>query len=87
MRAQSPDQPLGYHQLERGSQQITGNPQMPQTDQRVGGGIGMQGRQHQMAGLRRFDGNLCGFGIADFANHDHVRILTQQGAQYPAKSS
>ncbi|MPN47564.1 hypothetical protein SDC9_195167 [bioreactor metagenome] len=34
-----------------------------------------------MAGLCRFDGDLGGFQIADFAHHDDVRILTQEGTQ------
>ena len=34
-----------------------------------------------MARLRRFDGDLGGFQIANFADHDDVRILAQERAQ------
>ncbi len=41
----------------------------------------MQGAEHQMAGQRRADGDLRGFEVADFPDHDGVGILPQDGAQ------
>ena len=41
----------------------------------------MQGGQHQVAGEAGLDGDLGGFEVADFTDHDHVRILPQDGAQ------
>ena len=34
-----------------------------------------------MAGQRRLHGDLGGFEVADFADHDDVRVLAQDGAQ------
>ncbi|MNQ96372.1 hypothetical protein D3C85_1119740 [compost metagenome] len=34
-----------------------------------------------MPGLRRLDGDRGGFQVADLADHDHVRVLAQEGAQ------
>ena len=41
----------------------------------------MHGAQHLVAGERRFDGDLRGFLVADFADHDDVRVLPQNGTQ------
>ena len=41
----------------------------------------MQRRQHQMPGQCRLHRDLCGFAIADFADHDHVRVLPQDRPQ------
>ena len=38
----------------------------------------MQGGQHQVTGQRGLDGDLSGFKIADFTEHDDVGILTQE---------
>ena len=41
----------------------------------------MDGRQHQVAGERRLNGNLSRFGIPDFADHNLVRIMTKNRPQ------
>ncbi|CSB38224.1 Uncharacterised protein [Vibrio cholerae] len=33
-----------------------------------------------MTGLRGFDRDFCGFQIADFADHHHIRVLAQKRA-------
>src|SRR6476659_11294204 len=38
-----------------------------------------------MTGQRRMDRNLRRFQITDFSDHDHVRILTKNGAQSAGK--
>ncbi len=43
--------------------------------------VGVQRGEHQVAGLGRLDGDFGGLEVADFADHDHVRILAQEGAQ------
>jgi hypothetical protein len=43
--------------------------------------VGVQGGQHHVAGLRCLDRDLGGFQVADFADHDDVRILAQEGLQ------
>ena len=44
--------------------------------------VGVQRRQHQVAGQRRLERDVGGLGIADLADHHHVRILTQEAAQH-----
>jgi hypothetical protein len=41
----------------------------------------VQRGQHQVAGERGLDGDLRGLEVADLADHDHVRVLPQDGAQ------
>ena len=36
----------------------------------------------KMPRQRRLHRDLRGFQVADFADHDHVRVLTQDGAQH-----
>ena len=43
--------------------------------------VGVQRGQHQVAGERRLHGDLGGLHVADLADHHHVRVLTQDGAQ------
>ena len=38
----------------------------------------MQGGQHQVTGLRCLHGNIGGFVVADFADHDHIGVLTEK---------
>ena len=42
--------------------------------------------QHQVAGKRGLHRNLRGFQVADFADHHHVRVLAQDGAQCLGKT-
>ena len=53
----------------------------------AGGVVGVQGGQHQVAGQRGLDRDLRGLEVADLADHDHVRVLAQDGAQALAKVS
>ncbi|OQB89442.1 MAG: hypothetical protein BWX83_01127 [Candidatus Cloacimonetes bacterium ADurb.Bin117] len=41
----------------------------------------MNGAQHAVAGLGRLDGNRRRFRIADFPDENHIRVLTENGAQ------
>jgi hypothetical protein len=43
--------------------------------------VGVQRREHQVAGQRRLHGDLGGLLVADLADQDHVRRLAQHGAQ------
>ena len=47
----------------------------------VGRVVGVQRRQHEVARLRRLDRDVRGFEVADFADHDDVRILAQERLQ------
>ena len=46
--------------------------------QGFGAGRGMYRGQDQMTGLRRGEGQLHGFRLAHFANHEHVRVFPQR---------
>ncbi len=41
----------------------------------------MDGREHQVSGERALHRDVRGLGVADLADHDHVRILAQDRAQ------
>ncbi len=43
--------------------------------------IRVDGREHQVTGERRLNRDLRGLGVADFADHDLVGIVTQDRAQ------
>ena len=43
--------------------------------------VGVQRGEHQVAGQGGLHGDVGRLGVADFAEHDHVRVLPQQGAQ------
>ena len=43
--------------------------------------VGVQRREHHVAGQRRFDGGLERFDVANLADHDDVGILPQNRAQ------
>ena len=45
------------------------------------GGVGVDGRDHQMPGQRRLHGDPRGLLVADLADHDHVRVLAQDRAE------
>ena len=45
----------------------------------------MQGGKHQVSGERCLNRYLRGFGVTNFADHDDVRILAQDGAQSPGE--
>ncbi|MNU95636.1 hypothetical protein D3C71_856580 [compost metagenome] len=45
----------------------------------------MQGGHDQVARQCRLDRNFCGFAIAHFPDHDHIRILAEKGSQHLRK--
>ncbi len=86
MRAQHANQPLRQYAKQAGGQKIGLDAHVGQTRHGARRVVGMQRCQHQMAGKRRLHGNLRRFQIADFTDHDHVRILAQQRAQRPGET-
>ena len=79
--AQPARQALRDDQAHRGRDGIGLHAHVDQARQRLRRVVGVQGREHQVAGLRGLDGDFRGFEVADFADHHHVRILAQEGAQ------
>ena len=49
--------------------------------------VGVHRGEHQVAGERGVDGNLRRFGVADFAHHDLVGIVTQNRTQVRGRRS
>ena len=49
--------------------------------------VGVQRRQHHVAGLRGLDRDVGGLEVADFADHDDVRILAQERLAAPPRTS
>ena len=47
--------------------------------------VGVNRRKHQVAGKRGLDCDLSGFGVADFADHDLVGVVAQDGTQSARK--
>ena len=43
--------------------------------------VGVQRREHEVAGERGLDRDLGGLEVADLADHDDVRVLPQERAQ------
>ena len=52
-----------------------------QTGDRARRVVGVQRGEHEVAGQRGLDGDLGGLLVADFADHDDVGVLPQEGAQ------
>ena len=75
---------LGQHRFERRSDEIRLDAHVHQTRQRAGRVVGVQRGENQVTGQRRLHGNLRGFGVANFADENHVRVMAQNGAQ-PAR--
>ncbi|OQA32513.1 MAG: hypothetical protein BWY57_01875 [Betaproteobacteria bacterium ADurb.Bin341] len=80
MRAKGTHQTLRHHPQQGGVDQVGRHPQIKQASNRRGRIVGVQGGQHQVPGQRGLDRHFSRFQIADFTDHDDVRILTHQGA-------
>ena len=78
---QAARQALRDHQGHRRGDVVRRHAHVHQPRDGLRGVVGVQGRQHHVAGLRGLDRDLGGFQVADFADHDHVRVLTQEAAQ------
>ncbi len=72
---------LGDDGAERGGEQVGFDAHVDQADDGAGGVVGVQRGEHEVAGEGGLDGDAGGFGVADFADHDDVGILPEQGAE------
>ena len=81
LRAEAAHEALGEHAAQRGGEQERFNAHVNQTGDGAGGIIGVQRGEHEVAGETGLYGDLRGFQVADFANHDDIRVLPQDGAQ------
>ena len=74
-------QTLGDDAVDRGGDQEGLDAHVEQTVDRRGRVVGVQGREHHVAGERGLDGDLRGLEVANLTDHDDVGVLTQEGAQ------
>ena len=74
-------QSLCQHTQQRRAKQERFNAHVGQARDGTGRIVGVQSGQHQVTCHGGLDGNLRGFKIANLANHDDVRVLSQNGAQ------
>ena len=79
--ADTADQALGADEVQRAGDQERLDAHVHQTVDRARGIVGVQRRQHEVAGQRGLDRDLGGFEVADFADQDGVRVLTQEAAK------
>ena len=75
-------QPLGNNAKQGTGHQERLHAHINQSHGAADGVVGVQRREHQMAGHRRTQANLGGFMVPHLAHQDHVRVLAQRGAQY-----
>ena len=80
-RTEPAHQALRQDRLQRRCHQVVFQPHIAQPRHCRGSRIGVDRRQHEMAGQRRLHRDLRGFEIADLADHDDVGILPQDRAQ------
>ena len=72
------DQALGQNAIERRDKIVGLDTDVLEPTQHVDHVVGVNRCEDQMAGERRVDGDLGGLAVADFADHDLVRIVTQE---------
>ncbi len=77
-------QALGQDAIERGDEIVGLDAHIQEPSQHVQHVVGVHRGEHQVSGERGVDGDLGGLLIADFADHDLVRVVAQNGAQ-PAR--
>ncbi len=56
-------------------------PHVQQTRDRFGGRVGVQRREHEVAGEGGLDGDAARLEVADLTDHDDVRVLPQERLQ------
>src|SRR5713226_1326491 len=81
VRADIAHQTLGHDRLDRRGDQKWLNAHVDQSREGAGRVVRVQRAEDQVPGQRRANGNLRGLQVADFPDHDHVRVLAQDVAQ------
>ncbi len=84
-RAELAHQPLRQHAQQRRGKQKGLDAHIGQAGNGRDGVVGMECGEHEVTGERGLNGDLRGFEIADFADHHHVGVLPQDGAQSSGK--
>src|SRR5208282_5107944 len=79
--ADDPHQALRQNTVQRRDKVVRLDAHVQEAPEHVHHVIGVDGGEHEVARQRRLDGDLGGFVVANFAHHDLVRVMTQDGTQ------
>ena len=74
-------QPLGHHARERTGHEERLDAHIEKPRRRGGRVVRVQGAEHKVARQGGLNGSLCGFEVANFTDHHHVRVMTQNVAK------
>src|SRR5256884_2812856 len=80
------DEPLRHDAIQSRDKVVRLDTHVDEAADDVGHVVGVDGGKNEVAGERRLNGDLGGFLVADFAHHDLVGVVAQDGAQ-PARES
>src|SRR5579859_1978388 len=75
------DEALREDAIERGNEVVWLDAHVDEAADDVGDVVGVDGGENEVAGQSGLNGDLRGFLIADFADHDFVGVVAQDGAQ------
>src|SRR5579864_265190 len=81
MHANHAHQALGQNAVQSGNEIVRLDAHVDEPADDVGYVIGVHGGEHQVSGERRLNGDLSGFVIANFSDHDLVRVVPQDRTQ------
>src|SRR6266568_688230 len=84
--ADDANQPLGQDAVQGADKVVWLDAHVDEAADDVGHVVGVNSGEEQVAGERGLDGDLRGFLVADFAHHDLVRIVAEDGTQTARES-
>ena len=76
---------LRHHAVERRGHQEGFDAEFEQASGGTWGIVGVQGRQHQVAGQCGLNGDLSRFAVANFADHNDIGVCAQNRTQGVSK--
>ena len=79
--ADAAEEALGEDSQERAGDEVGFDADVEQAGDCTGGVVGVEGGEDEVACEGCLDGELCGFGIADFADEDDIGVLAEQRAE------
>src|SRR5215472_4921406 len=84
--ANNAHQALGQDAVQRGDKVVWLNTHVHETANHVRHIVGVNSGKDEVAGESRLNGDLRGFLVADFANHDFVRVVAKNRSKASRKS-
>ncbi len=81
LRAAGSHESLAKNAFQSRGKQIRRDVHIHETRHRAGRVVRVQGRKDEVPRERRLNRNFRRLEVADFADHHHIRVLTQEGAQ------